>query len=830
VITRGRELLLAFLPLFVLLLLLPLADSRPVKPQVEYDKANQLFLRGLLEECQSRAAQDYVRYRASDPEWAARFRLLEGEAMILRGMYQDGLQVLAAEPSLLKSPKDKIQRLALEGAAYIRLEQFSLAEQKLVQAEALCAISRSETCGAIPRARGNLAVAHGDFRSARQYFLEGLSFARTHHDELLESYAYQDLGLVSLQEDHFDEALGWSKEGYAAAMKLGNELSAQIALGNLGWAYFGLGDLDRALKLFIDAEKQAARLGSIRHQVTWLATAANVYQQEGDFARAAQALTQALALARKIDSKEEIVDSLEDLAYTSIDAGKIDDAAGYVHELEPRVRASGNRLDILDVQFAQGRIAAGRRQDQQAEALFRTVEHDHDSQTSMRLEAEHQLARLYEVEGNTAHADQMYRTSLATFEAARAELKHEDSKLPFLANATGIYDDYIHFLVQHGKAGNALALADQSRARTLAQGLGVSVEPCTASSSCLEPGAVARKMNATLLFYWLGRTQSYLWVIAPAKTELIPLPAEREILPVVARYRKALLSLGDPIENSNQDGVTLYQTLVAPAAHLIKPASNVVILSDGQLSLFNYETLIVPGPTPHYWIEDATLISAPSLYLLASAKPQRQSGHRLLLMGDAISPGPDYPELPMAPTEIGLVSQRFPAPDQLVFARERATAAAYLNSAPQKFAYIHFVAHGVSSSTEPLDSAIILSPSGEAEDSFKLHAREIMQHPIRARLVTISACYGSGVRTFAGEGAVGLAWAFLHAGAHNVIGALWEVSDMSTPHLMDELYQYLQSGLQPGAALRQAKLTLLHSKSKFCKPFYWAPMQIYTGL
>ena len=43
-------------------------------------------------------------------------------------------------------------------------------------------------------------------------------------------------------------------------------------------------------------------------------------------------------------------------------------------------------------------------------------------------------------------------------------------------------------------------------------------------------------------------------------------------------------------------------------------------------------------------------------------------------------------------------------------------------------------------------------------------------------------------------------------------------------------------GMQKGAIrgttvedLRAAKLSLLHSKSAFRKPFYWAPFQLYTG-
>src|SRR6202008_4839814 len=143
---------------------------------------------------------------------------------------------------------------------------------------------------------------------------------------------------------------------------------------------------------------------------------------------------------------------------------------------------------------------------------------------------------------------------------------------------------------------------------------------------------------------------------------------------------------------------------------------------------------------------------------------------------------------------------------------------------------IHFVAHGVASRTDPLDSAIILSRSPAEEDSFKLHARALMLHPIHARLVTISSCYGGGTRSYAGEGLVGLSWAFLRAGAHNVIGALWEVSDDSTPALMDSLYQGLQEGMPPSIALRRAKLAMLHAHGNFHSPFFWAPFQIYTGL
>jgi CHAT domain-containing protein len=301
-------------------------------------------------------------------------------------------------------------------------------------------------------------------------------------------------------------------------------------------------------------------------------------------------------------------------------------------------------------------------------------------------------------------------------------------------------------------------------------------------------------------------------------------------MPLIERYRKGILgpiAAGDTVR---QEAVDLYQMLVEPAASLIGANSNVVVVSDGPLSLLNFETLVVPGPAHHYWIEDANIVSAPSLYLLASRKAWRSTPGKLLLLGDAVSPNPDYPDLPMAAAEMRQIEKHFGAQDETVFARQSATSAAYLKMPLQRYSYIHFVAHGVASRTDPLDSAIILSRTGAAEDSFKLHAREIIQHPIDARLVTISACYGGGTRSYAGEGLVGLSWAFLRAGAHNVIGALWEASDDSTPQLMDSLYLGLEQGMTPSAALRQAKLTLMHSQARFSQPFYWAPFQIYTGM
>ena len=238
----------------------------------------------------------------------------------------------------------------------------------------------------------------------------------------------------------------------------------------------------------------------------------------------------------------------------------------------------------------------------------------------------------------------------------------------------------------------------------------------------------------------------------------------------------------------------------------------------------------VPQPKLHYWIEDVTIANASSLRVLAAAHTVKTKRERtLLLFGNSVAPNDKYPELSKAGAQMESVARHFPGAEQKIFARDQATPKAYLDGSPEKFSHIHFVAHGTASRLSPLDSAIVLSKASAEDDSFKLYARDIIRRPLQADLVTISACYSSGERAYAGEGLVGLSWAFLRAGAHNVIAALWEATDASTEQLMDRFYDELDKGASPDAALRAAKLSLLHH-SGFHNAFYWAPFQLYTRL
>ncbi|MGB6692648.1 MAG: CHAT domain-containing protein, partial [Terracidiphilus sp.] len=736
--------------------------------------------------------------------------------MLARGLYGDALRVVSRY-SASGSSDGTVEMLSIEAPALAREQQGPLADKLLSQADSICQGANFLACGDAITARGIVDTRQGKLSDARQSFSRALQFAQASGDQWLKVGASVNLGYIALQTDHYDEAVDWSRSAYQIAIKLGYENLAQVASGNLGWAYYQLGDDQRALDQFLVSQEVAARIGNIHNELQWLTTAGYVYRDSGDWQRAAASYRQALNLARQINSREDVVNALEDLAEISIVAGKLDEADAHIHQVTP-IETAGGASPSANLVLTMGKLASARSQFTQAEAYFRSVLDNSSTLMTFKLGAGFELAKLFEAQNNLAAAEREYKATLATYETARAQLKSEESQLPFGTNAAQIYDHYIHLLVQQGKSGEALAVADASRAQALEQSLGVSKAGKSIRSIALDPQRIAQKTGAVLLFYWLGEKQSYLWAITRSKTTLFILPAGSEITEHIRRYQKALLDVRDPLKSENADGQALYQELVAPAAAMVRPGDSAIIFADGVLSELNFETLIVPSAgsnaqartqastASHYLLDDLTLSSAPSLAMLAAAEPMSGAGQRILLLGNPISPNQDFPTLPMFGYEMTKIESHFAPAQVSAFTGQQATPTAYVASDPRSYAYIHFVSHAVASQTNPLDSAIILSNSNGQEDSYKLYAREIIEHPIDARLVTISACYGSGTRAYAGEGLVGLSWAFLRAGAQRVIGALWEVSDDSTPRLMDSLYQGLTAGDSPAVALRNAKL------------------------
>jgi CHAT domain-containing protein len=279
----------------------------------------------------------------------------------------------------------------------------------------------------------------------------------------------------------------------------------------------------------------------------------------------------------------------------------------------------------------------------------------------------------------------------------------------------------------------------------------------------------------------------------------------------------------NPLAGHDTPGDHLFRMLVAPAN--LPPGAAVVIVPDGALYGLNFETLPVEGPRRHYWIEDAEVQVAPSLSMLATVPRTRTLEPRLLLIGNPSPRAPEFPALRFAPAEMSAIVRHFQKEKVTVYGDVSATPASYRDSPLDRFSMVHFTAHATANMESPLESAVVLSGP---DTGYKLYARDVADRPLTADLVTVSACRSAGERTYSGEGLVGFAWAFLHAGARRVIAGLWDVDDRSTARVMDELYAGLEAGRTPARALREAKLALIRAGGQPAGPYYWGPFQIFT--
>jgi len=803
-------------------------------PDVVFADVRQKMQHGDLD----RALQDvdaaYREYSGKNAEWACNFRILKAQVLIHRGAISEAQQLLDEDiPTTLVTSEAATRRKMVQGIVHDLDQQYDAAEIDFLDAEKLARSYQPGLLGDVQQAKGGLETERRNFIEADRSFKSALAIARQRDFAYGEANALGGLGNLAMKQGRFDQAIDF----FNGALKLARLLNMQSlvarALGNMGWSYFELGDYENALSFYQKGMEFSLKSGLVADRVYWLTEVARPQFALRNYAAAQSVLRDALTLARQQDDKRILTECLNQLSLVALGTGQPEVAQKYNQEAMDIERAGVDQYGILDTKMLNARISAAHREFEQAESLFQAIIADPKSDQASRWEAQAHLAKVYEDENQPAKAEHEFTHSLETIQTARASITDEELRLSFLSSSISFYGDYIDFLISQGRPDDALRVAEQSRAGTLEEGLSGSIRTIKSSTRKFQPQEISQHLRATLLFYWLGEEHSYLWAVTPMKTTCITLPAGSEIDSAVKTYRDAVAESNDVAETGQAAGEKLYAMLVAPAQKLIPHNSRVILLPDGSLYSLNFETLIVPGAKPHFWIEDVTLTTASSLSLLASgvSRPAPKQKN-LLLVGDALKASDEFDPLPQAEDEMLDVEHYFPEASRTVLRREQATPAAYLASNPEHYAYLHFVTHGTASRAQPLESAVILSKE-PASDTYKLYARDIVTRHLNAELVTISACNGSGTRAYSGEGLVGLSWAFLRAGAHNVVGALWEVSNApSTGQLMDAFYNGLSRGEDPATALREAKLSFLRStdsKSVFRKPYYWAPFQLYAG-
>jgi CHAT domain-containing protein len=764
-------------------------------------------------------------------EWHWKFRLLKAEVLLTQGKAGDASELLQERPSTLPdSPELRARLLLDQGVAEFSLSHFPESKRLFDQSLQLAKDHPLPSLVAEIQLRRGAALARlGDAAASEADLQDSLRLARQSNDTYLEATVLGNLGFSRMTTARYDEAVSWFDQSLLLLDKLQAKVATARALNNVGYCYNRLGQPEKAIPLFERAARLAADAGDLTDRYLSLGRLGDWYQNSGDYRKALLFYQPALDAARQAHSTYWTAKWVYMLAATSIASGDLDRAEQYNRqaiELEAQLNSPVERL-LPQVNTA--RIAEVRQQWSEAERTYRSLiqagQKLADTEAAgIMLEAQGRLANLLARTHRDREADAEFQLALATINSTRSELIHYEYRISYLSSLVQVYRDYVDFLVAHKREADALRVAESSRARVLTEMLGGS-GPAGALLYPSDYQRLARTANNILLTYWLAPVRSFLWVVTPTKTVTLQLPPAAEIETLVSAYSAAIDGLHDPLRNGSEAGQKLFQILVAPAQPLIPAGSNVAVVADGALHNLDFGTLPTPGPAPHYWIEDVTLSVVPSLDLLYRNLGRRPGpAGSLLLIGDPLPPDQqDFPRLLHATSEVNGIKQQFS--QSVVRTGAEANPTAYAESQPGRFSVIHFAAHAEANYNDPLDSAIILSPRG---DTYKLYAREVVGLPIHANLVTLSACRSAGSRSYAGEGLVGFAWAFLEAGAQNVIAGLWEVDDASTARLMERVYGELRRGATPQRALRTAKLAMMHSDGPYRKPYYWAPFQVIT--
>jgi CHAT domain-containing protein len=716
------------------------------------------------------------------------------------------------------------QKRTLEGRVTLARSEFDAASAAFDEAVAAAKQQgRDDMLADAELSRGRLRRALGDFDGAERCYRESLRLARARRDDYRQASALSNLGTLRIRRSRYDEALDLLRSALALADAADARALKSVVLSNIAICETRFGEFERAIaaeKLAIETQNQTGiRLPVVNS--LWDIGTIHLFENRPE--AALENFRSAAALARQIGARQEASANKGDAARALLELGRIDDAERENRDAAAIQASLGGPKPDPELELNAAEIECARRRCGDAVARLTALLRRGAPEGPIRWRTYAALARAHAALGSRRQARRHYDTALAQIEEARAELARTEYKLGFLRHLMRFYRNYVDYLVREGDDARALEVADSSRAQLFAQRAG-SGKSATAGMDVTEVQRRAREAGVVLLSYWLAPEKSQLWVVSAHGVQRYQLPGEAEIARLVQTYRDTIEGrLRDPLATAPDAGMELYRTLIAPARKSIGSGAQVVIAADGALHNLNFETLIVPEPEPHYWIEDVTISVTPALRLLAVNEAARNPS--LLAFGDAETVDSQYGKLPNAHTELDAIESSFHNVPVIVRRGREATPAAWQHSQPEQFSMIHFAAHAVANRESPLDSAIILS---RANGTYKLYTRDISAAKLRADLVTVSACRSAGARAYSGEGLVGFAWAFLHAGARNVIAGLWDVSDRQTAELMRNLYRSLAARQTPAAALRTAKLAFIHAGGHSRKPYNWAAFQLYT--
>ena len=653
---------------------------------------------------------------------------------------------------------------------------------------------------------GGAYVSLGESRKAIEFFQLSLTIATETGNKGCEGKVYYNLGRAYYSLDDVRKAIEFYQLSLTIATEIEDKDSEGVVYNNFGLAYNSLGDFRKAIEFYQLSLNIATKTGNKNSEGTVYNNLGAAYYSLGDFSKAIEFFQLSLTIPTKTGNK-----SLELTVYNNL---------GCAYKSLGDVRKA--------IKFCK---------------LSLTIAKDTGDNYSEALSC-HNLACCFCDLEDFLEAEESCRSSVRLLEETRVLLQGKDAwKINFRDQHDSTYTHLTRLQLRQGKSLEALSTAEAGRAQALMDLMKSRYDVSTSIWSSSEQDRELIMSNSSLSWpsiLFLAEEEKHedfktslsFWLILNGQqcqmmqnkingnlTSLIYQTYENIGVRTGVRC-KPLISQQD---DESATLKTLYDLVIAPFSDLIN-GDELIIIPDRASFLIPYAALM--DQQSRYLSETLRIRLAPSLtslLLLTVCEESHHSTSGALLVGNPwvetvpIKDSKPFPQLPGAEKEAKMIGQILNTEPLIGKNATKDQVLSRLNSV----SLVHLAAHGCRETGEIILSPNVADAERPKEEDFLLTKADVLGVQLRAKLVVLSCCY-SGRGEIKAEGVVGIARAFLGAGARSVIASLWELSDGATLEFMKHFYEHLVEGKSASKSLHQA-MKWMRESDEFNAVQYWAP-------
>jgi CHAT domain-containing protein/predicted negative regulator of RcsB-dependent stress response len=334
----------------------------------------------------------------------------------------------------------------------------------------------------------------------------------------------------------------------------------------------------------------------------------------------------------------------------------------------------------------------------------------------------------------------------------------------------------------------------------------ISIEPAP-----LENIQSALDESTALLEYWVGKKETFLWVVTKNALSLFTVDLNSEQMADI--IRKCREDISRRKEKEIVRLTRLYEAIIQPAGNILNEIKSIGIIPHGPLHFIPFQALA--DREGKFLIEKKQIFYAPSANVYLQCRQETPAmGEKFLGMalGD-IMIGTFF-GLPGTSREVDAISVLYP---EKTIRKQKEISEDFFKQEAENFNIIHLATHGHFNKEQPLYSYLLLYPTESNDGQLTVH--EVFALDIKARLVVLSACQTGLADISRGDELVGLSRAFIYAGTPSIVVSLWSLADEPAAQLMIEFHRNLKTRPAP-EALAMAQREMI---KKYKYPYYWAP-------